>query len=317
MSLDKTIKNCLTGMAAAGAMAIAGNARAEKPFDYIEYPAPEARLGVLAFNVGVNTAVCGITAAVEKRDVLEDMGKCFAGSTLQYAGMEMMVHDVPVLPGMGRNLVQLGTSIVDNTVAGEENPLKYISYDLGPGMFQIDTETGETNFYWRILPLYGIFANVEQGNTFDWMDSLSYQTLVFHTKADAILDKGQGGLTIGNVINYDPNYRSFLAHEYIHDSQYIRLRPTQQLVPEFLSPLEEELHLRIGEDLSYALLTLPQVLCRAADGENSTCGRTWSTGFPLEFETYYMQTGNENLLDDERNLREKRLQKAREKKQKR
>src|SRR3989344_5481114 len=115
---------------------------------------PSARAAVFGVNVGINGLVCGITAAVEKRNVLQDVSKCMAGGVIQYVGMEMGMHDVPVLPGVGLRVVETGTSLVENTLAGRE-PFEHLHYGLAPlfpGLLQIDTKKKDIAYYWNVAP---------------------------------------------------------------------------------------------------------------------------------------------------------------------
>ncbi|MEK6905196.1 MAG: hypothetical protein AABX24_02230, partial [Nanoarchaeota archaeon] len=257
---------------------------------YIGKIDPAARLAVLGTNVGLNGIICGITAAVERRNVLKDTGQCMAAGTIQYMGMEMGMHDAPVLPGIGLRVVETGTSIIDNTLAGRE-PFERLHYEFGPALFQIDLKNKGLDTYWRISPAAGIIYNTARGNELNLFETFSYQTFIFNKDTDANALNPDVGLTIGNIIFYDPKYPDIKAHEFNHVLQYVRFRPAQLLVPEPLSFLEDTLHYRAGEDVANVLFYgIGKIGCAAIDDVPSCERRWWNL---LEAESYTMQTAYE------------------------
>ncbi len=251
---------------------------------------PAARVGVLGVNVGINGLICGITAAVEERDVLKDVGQCMAAGTIQYMGMEMGAHDVPVLPGIGLRVVETGTSVIDNTLAGRE-PFERLHYEFGPALFQIDLKNKEFGTYWRIGPVVGIIYNIVQENELDWFETLSYQTFVFNRDTNANVLNPTVGITVGNIMYYDPKYPDIKAHEFNHVLEYVRFRPAQLLVPKPLSFLEDTIHYRVGEDAtSLFFYGIGKIGC-IARSEDPYCERHWWN--LLEAESYIMQTAHE------------------------
>ena len=294
MNLEKKITNVLAGAAISSAIMLsASTSRAEdNGWAYIgDNVSPAARLGVLTANVVGNGLICGIVGATEDRNFFQDAGKCMAGGTLQYLGMEMGVHDVPVLPGFGLRTTEIGTSIIDNTL-NDRKPFEELYFGFGPALFTINTEKGYANFFWRIMPIIGLTSDIAGGYKFDVQESFSRQTLVFDGGED-VSEKGTtatSGYTIGNVMIFDPNYPAIGAHEFTHTLQYVMARPTQNLVPEWLGFLETNLHLRIGEDLLTSSLALPGTICEAAT-KDPLCSRRWWN--VVEIPPYIMQTGNE------------------------
>lgn len=255
----------------------------DKPFAYISQPDPEARLAVLGVNAGVNGLICGITAAMENRNILHDSAVCVLGGIIQFTGMELGMTNIPVLPGAALRITEIGTSVIDNTLNGNE-PLDYLSHSFGPVTIRIETKGGELDFYWNILPILGLSFNLMQLNEPDFLNSLNYQAFVFRTK----YGPPNSGFTFGNVFTYQTESSSFtLAHEFNHVLQYIRLRPAQKFIG--FEELEEEHNLRIGEDLAVLFLNTPLAICAVAGGE--ACGRRyWNI---LEIESYAMETANE------------------------
>lgn len=248
---------------------------------------PAARLGVLGVNVGINGLICGIVAAVEeRRDILKNTSQCMAGGVLQYAGMEIGMHDIPVLPGIGLRTVETGTSIIDNTLAGRE-PFEHLHYEFGPVLFKIDTKNKEFDFHWRFAPVIGLFYNFTDNNELNWIDSFSYQTFVFNSHTPATPAEPLKGLAIGNIMMYKTEYPESKSHEFNHVLQYARFRPAQLLVPKSLSFLEDKLHYRLGEDaVSLMFQGVKEIACVATD--YNYCSRRWWN--LIEAESYTMQT---------------------------
>ncbi|MEW5897458.1 MAG: hypothetical protein AB1668_07220 [Nanoarchaeota archaeon] len=261
----------------------------ERPFAYIpDEVNPALRGAVFGVNVVVNSTICGINAWVEKRNVLEDILQCSAGAALQYGGMEISasVYNIPSLPGVGYRVTETGTALIENTLAGRK-PFEYLYYSIGPALLQMDTKEGRLDFYWRILPLAGLIANIARENKFSLGDTLSFQVPVFRLPYGAA-DFSKAGDAIGDVVSYDPKYPSVVIHEYNHVHQYVRFRPFQLAVPDLLSFFGDKVHLRLGEDVSYALTAVPAMICKAAD--ESCFGRRWYD--PAEAESYIMQTAH-------------------------
>jgi len=250
----------------------------ELPIGYISKVEPAARLAVLGFNLLGNTFLCAAVAAAEERPILTDGANCLAGATIQFAGMEIGMLNVPVLPGIGLRVVETGTSIIDNTLAGRKS-FEKLHYEFGPLLFEIDTN-GSFNWYGRILPLAGLIGNITAGNAFNVEDTFSYQTFSFNTSMQDI-----DGYAFGNIMTYNLKGTYIRAHEFNHVLQYVRFRPAEQLVPSFL---RDKAHLRIGEDLAIGVMNLPLLIC-SATGEKD-CGRRWWN--ITEVESYVLETGN-------------------------
>ena len=295
MTIEKLVKTIIPTLGIVLTTSLTANAQSHNDDvdedTLIVAPDPAGRAAVLGINMGINGLVCGIAAAVEERNILQDAGKCMAGGAIQYAGMEMAMHDAPVLPGVGLRVVETGTSIVENTLAGRE-PFEYLHYSLAPvfpGLLQIDTKNQELDFYWNIMPWVGLTYNAAAGNDFDILQSLSYQIYVFDSKKD---DFGRVGATFGNIMNYDHDKpHNIAAHEFAHVLQYTRMRPAQQLIPQQVDFVEKILHLRLGEDLAaYSFWAAKDIGCIARDWEPLCERRWWNL---LEAEAYTMETGNE------------------------
>lgn len=284
--LDKVLKMLLP-FAAVASLPSASKAQMPDDPSYIGDIDPAARLGVLGVNVGLNGLICGIVAAVEeRREIMRNVGQCMAGGMLQYAGMELGMNDIPVLPGIGLRVVETGASIIDNTLADREL-VEHLHYEFGPALFKIDTKNKEFDFYWRVAPTIGLFYNYAENNELNWADSFSYQTFVFNSRTPVTPAEPQVGLTIGNIMMYKTEYPDSKAHEFNHVLQYVRFRPAQLLVPEQLSWLENKLHYRLGEDaVSFMFWGIEETSCFAAD--NKYCSRRWWN--LLEAESYTMQT---------------------------
>lgn len=251
---------------------------------------PAARLGVLGVNALGNGLLCGVVGVANQRNFFQDAGKCMAAGTLQYLGMEMGMHNVPVLPGVGLRVVETGTSIIENTLAGRE-PFERLQYEIGPSLFQIDLKEKNVNFYWRIAPIIGSIHNVALGNEVNWFDTFSYQTLVFNADVNLSAENRLMGLTTGNVMFYDPKYPDIAAHEFNHVLQYVRFRPAQLVVPEQLSFLEDTLHYRLGEDAALLFFYGINMSGCAARDNDPLCDKHWWN--LLEAESYIMQTAHE------------------------
>ena len=257
---------------------------------------PAARLWVLGINVVGNSLICGVVAAAEGRDMLNDVGQCFGGATLQYIGMEMGAHDVPVLPGFGLRTVETGTSIIENTLIGRK-PFEQLQYELGPMLYQINLKEKEVGVYWRAAPIAGFIYFAAQGYELSWPETFSRQTFVFH--APSILkgeDQERGiivyntGRAIGNVMSYDSRYPEFGAHEFMHVLQYARFRPAQLLVPKSLDFFENTLRYRMAEDaVSGIFWGVGEIGC-ASLHFNVTCDKHWWN--LRESEAYIMPTAH-------------------------
>lgn len=240
---------------------------------------PEYIVANFGINAGINVATCGISALINDREPLADMAKCLGASTIQYAGIGIMAADAPFISGFaGRATLQLGTSIIDNTVSGKDAMDTYY-YDVGPLLFSIDSEGVDVE--WRIFPIVGMVSMLARGGQLNILETLNYQTPIFNLD----LDNGVGGITNANVIGIDPDAlhfnRAILTHELIHMSQYIRLQPLDNLAPEFLGAAK----LRIGEDIGMLSLSAPETICRLIDENSTDCKWGWP-GFPIEFEAY-------------------------------
>ncbi len=247
---------------------------------------PVARLAVLGTNAILQGTICGIVGATENRDGWRDMAQCMLGAAVQYTGMEIGMYDVPALPGFALRIVETGTSIIDNTLDGR-GMLDRLHYEIGPLLIEADTRRPQINLYWRTIPIAGIVANAIEGFDIDIEQSLSNQMITFVRERPMDAGDPRNGLTSGNVMRLDRGSSPRLqGHERTHVYQYARFRLFQHAVPDILAVLERDLHLRIGEDLLFGLMTLPQMVCRAADGER--CGRQWYN--LIEIEAYTMQT---------------------------
>jgi hypothetical protein len=269
---------------------MSGAANAEHEYSgYIEDGVdPAARFGVLGVNLAINTVVCGISAAVNDRNVLNDIGVCAAGTAIQYAGMELGVKSAPVLPGIGLRLTETGTSVIYNTLQGN-GPFHKLHYGFGPALFEINTGDGKVNLFWRILPAVGFTQMLVEGHVFNFYDSLNYQAFVFRGKKEKLpTGEFRQGLANGNSFFYNADFPQFGAHEFMHVLQYVRMRPFQLLVPEELGFLEDTLHLRVGEDVAFVLATSMQAICTLGGTE---CVRYWWN--PIEAEAYTMQAAYE------------------------
>ncbi len=286
-ALEKWLKMLLPFTAVAS---ISSTSNAQMPDDpsYIGDVDPAARLGVLGVNVGLNGLICGIVAAVEeRREIFKDIGQCMGGGMMQYAGMEIGMNNIPVLPGIGLRAVETGTSIIDNTLAGREM-FEHLYYEFGPALFRIDTKNKGFDFYWRVAPVIGLLYNYTENNELNWLDSFSYQTFVFNSHAPVTPAEPQTGLAIGNIMMYNTEYPGTKAHEFNHVLQYARFRPAQLLVPEKLSILEDTFHYRLGEDaVSLMFWGVEEIGCITAG--NQYCSRRWWN--LLEAESYTMETG--------------------------
>lgn len=246
---------------------------------------PAARMGVLGVNTALQTSICGIVAAVNDRNILKDIGKCFGGATIQFIGMEMGVHEAPVLPGFGLRTVETGTSIIYNTLQGKE-PFETLQYELGPGLIEIDTKKFDMRLFWRPYPIYGAIYFMAKGYKFNLGDTMNYQTPVFELTRDSLNVVGH---TEANLMAYDKNYPSAKAHEFIHVMQYVRYRPFQLLVPDSFSFFEDEAYMRIGEDIAKTMVSLPNSICHL--GGESCSRRWWAVN---ELEAHLMAAGYED-----------------------
>lgn len=259
----------------------------EFSFGLIDQVSPSARAAVFGVNAGINAIICSTAAAIEKRDFLEDGAKCLLGGSIQSLGMEIGMYNRPIVPGLAMRIVETGTSIIDNTLAGRDI-FDRLQYEIGPVLFEIDSTTAEVSAYWRALPIAGIIGNLVLGNQLNIEDTLSYQTFTFNTIKNANIN----GYTLGNIMSYDPNVSTYVrAHEFNHVLQYVRLRPAEQLFPEFL---RFNAHWRIGEDLLTGMIYAPLLLCSAAGKDN--CGRRWWN--LTEVESYIMETGDGSYVKD-------------------
>ena len=242
-------------------------------------------MGVLGANLALQTSICGIVAAINDRNILKDIGQCFGGATIQYIGMEMGVHEVPVLPGFGLRTVETGTSIIYNTLQGKE-PFETLQYEFAPVLLEIDTKKFDMRLFWRPYPIYGAISFMVKGYKFNLGDTMNYQTPVFEMTRDNLNVVGQ---TEANLIAYDRNYPSAKAHEFTHVMQYVRYRPFQLLVPDSLGFLEDEAYLRIGEDIAKSITSFPNTICHLG-GES--CSRRWWAIHELE--AHAMASGYED-----------------------
>lgn len=306
--LENILAKVLTVLPALGAAATLNmsSANAQADFDVVETkasiiyrPDHAARMGVLGVNVVGNSLLCGIIAAANGRDVLKEAGQCFGGATLQYLGMEMGAHDVPVLPGFGLRTVETGTSIIENTLAGRE-PFEQLQYELGPMLYQFNLKNGDVDMYWRATPIAGFIYFTTQGYDFNWADSFSHQTFTFHStdiqdNDGKDEDTSVGGMTIGNVMVYKSQKPAMGAHEFTHVLQYTRFRPAQLLIQEMdLMPLnfiENTLRYRMAEDLVSGIFWGAGAIGCASIEDNYECTKRWWN--LLEAEAYIMQTATE------------------------
>ncbi len=254
---------------------------------------PETRAIVYSVNTLGNGLLCGLAAVVKKRrTVIKDFFKCALAGSVQYAGMELGMRDVPALPGFSLRLVETGTSMINNTLAGR-SLLERLDYEVNALLVSYDTRQHKVDVYWRVLPLIGVARNLAEGNNFSLEESLSYQTAVFYRRPQ---EGTAAGGYIGNVLVYErnvfgemsPSSPSYRAHEFAHVLQYNRVRPFQLALPRSLGFLEQKLHLRTGEDIGAMLLATPVYLCRLAGAEDCDL-----QPYNLqEMEAYTMQTAN-------------------------
>lgn len=253
---------------------------------------PEARVAVYGVNVLGNGFVCGAVAAFKRRNIIEDAIKCMFAANIQYLGMELGMKNIPALPGFALRILETGTSMIDNTIAGR-GLLDRLHYEFNTFLFEVDTKDSDLRLYWRVMPIVGTAVNIAQGNTFSIEDTLSYQTATFYRLPT---DSRIGGHTIGNVMMYQrtrnagvsENVARRRAHEFAHVTQYTRLRPAQNAVPDSLGFLEERLHLRIGEDITTMIVKSPKYICEAIGGKDCDIQPYNLT----EVEAYAMQTAN-------------------------
>lgn len=241
---------------------------------------------VTAFNMGVNVIACAATAAAEGRDVLKDAAQCVGGSSLQSAAALLASTGVPFAGQfVSMTMDQVGTSIIDNTVAGKE-PLSSFYYDVGPFVLEV-SEDGVVPS-WRLFSVAGIIAAVAQGGELDAAATLTWQTFVFKREME-----GYRGYAMANVVSYDPSKMSddhplegTIIHEMIHVQQYRRLQPLEHLMP--FAELRSKIGLRVGEDVGKILLSGPESLCHTFMDDAAKCTRNLA-GFPAEPESYAVQ----------------------------
>lgn len=294
MSLVTIVKKGIASLSVAAALTLSTPDPAEAqqrifPGGVVSDIDPNSRFAVMAVNIFGQGLICGVASAAgghDVRRVFHDAAQCMLGGTIQYIGMELGIQDVPILPGFAMRVIETGTSIIDNTLAGREM-LERLHYELGPLMIEIDTRRGEIDAFWRIYPVAGIIYNVAGGHDLDPIESLSTQIITFRANAGPIPGLNYNGETTGNIVrlNYGAGPR-LQGHERMHVYQYIRFRPFQNIFPDALDFFEETLHLRLGEDLLFGLITLPQTICRATD--TSYCGRqVYDLG---EIEAYTMDS---------------------------
>ncbi|MEK6970041.1 MAG: hypothetical protein AABW48_06465 [Nanoarchaeota archaeon] len=290
MALKTTTKTVLAGVASALITAAPASAEAQQqhtynmPVGYINNVKSEAHLSVLGVNLAINSVVCGIKAGFEGRNIFKDIGQCFAGATIQYTGMELgaQLNEAPGIPAAAYRATEIGTSMIQNTLKGI-GPLEEVNVGFGPAYFQINTKTGKVDYSWNILPVGGLIANMALGNQLDFEKTFLYQTPVFST---AGRNKVDYGYAFGNILTYNRSKSNradeFLSHEFIHLTQYVRLRPVEQFTETDF--LKNKLHLRIGEDLVTGILQTPQIICAMLPNYDHSCRRRW--WLPLEVEAY-------------------------------
>ena len=128
----------------------------------------------------------------------------------------------------------------------------------------------------------------------DFANSFLYMTPIFISEPEAKVDGDTitivHGLTTGNIINHNPDQPTKLRHEFVHSLQYERFRVGQEvirkIVPGPVDWLEENLHLRIGEDFTRIIFDGPQTVCHWVS--DKTCSRNWWN--PTEVEAELMET---------------------------
>lgn len=294
MTLTDRLKMISAAGAIAGMLAVTPQEAYAQETTDVAWPQPSIdeidptyRLAVLGTNVALMGTICGITAAIEGRDVIRDAAHCALGATIQYTGMELGMHNVPILPGIGLRIVETGTSIIDNTLAGRDI-LDRLQYELGPLLFEIDTQGSDSgvSLYWRIGSTAGLAISIARQNRLSIGDTLSYQTFIF--EGESVVDSASisNGQTIGNIILISEGEEWVIVHEFDHVLQYVRARPFQQALGSGQEFIENDLHLRIGEDVLLSVLALPELFCSMVS--EGYCSRQW---FNLhEAEAYIMQT---------------------------
>jgi len=286
--LGRLFRRCLTGLLALAALSPAtalGQSREvyEKQlarFDYNpEQIDPAATVAVLGFNTIASALVCGAVTAGRGGNVGLDSLKCASGGAVQWGGMVLGTLDAPVLPGIGSQVVNLGTDWISNTLEGLQM-FDRLHHNFGPVDIIIDTRDGSPDFRWSPISTVGMISGFASGYKFNLEDTVNYQAMVFRMPHGSSEYLGLGGQTYGNVIFHDAKYPGFMAHENIHRYRFNTLASVDPLVNAALPPglikdawnfTNETLRVRVGQEVVNQVLAGVNDTCKAFDTGGPDC----------------------------------------------
>ncbi len=243
-----------------------------------------AKAFVLGANMVFNCLKSGVGSYFNDKGFLGGCAKgAFAGS-ISYAGAYIATfNDVPMLGATGKLVNDLGISISDNVMRGE-NMLSQYQTELGPVTLTFrDSIIPSPSF--TLTPAVAIVKDLAGGQVFDARNSLYNLTPVFYMPLERngwYSGKGMvAGYSNGNVISYTPiDYvgNLTLSHEFNHSLFWSKMRFCGDFMP---GPLATDGAVgkwwNIGQDLCFQALAAP-----------SNFQATYYYG-PLELEAHIMQ----------------------------
>jgi len=266
------IKKTLMGIALSAAMAIMPTtAKAEERPRYIDWTynnRNEAIAAVSCANIVLSCLKSGIGSYMNDKGFLNGCAKGSLAGIVMSAGeytatfaADKKAH--PITGGLGKLTHDLGVSISDNVMRGE-NMLSQYQTELGPLTLTFrDSITPKLSI--TIIPISAIGSNIIVGNKFDLKKSLYYLTPVFKMK-DTITIGGMAtdGYSIGNVITYKSNKfnkgNDTISHELNHTLFWSKLRFCGDLLHPAPHMAEVEKAWNIGQEACYGLINLPMVI---------------------------------------------------------
>jgi hypothetical protein len=127
---------------------------------------------------------------------------------------------VPFAGGMGKIFHDLGVSMSDNIMRGEDLLSRYRT-DFGPVEFDFDLSKGGVDFYFHPFSAGALIYFISKGDKFDIKNTLYNLTPVFHFSEhrSSYSCESVGGTALHNVFTYkktSPGSANIISHEMNH-----------------------------------------------------------------------------------------------------
>lgn len=183
----------------------------------------EGRLAVLGFDILFNGLKSGIGAKYNGDDFWPAFGKGALAGMIVFGGKEIASYtgSVPFAGGMGKIFHDLGVSMSDNVMRGEDL-LSRFRTDFGP--IEFDFNKGGLDLYVHPYPAYALIENIVKGYNFEIKDTLYNLTPVFSYKENLLKVQGHlCGCVHQNIFEYSKHVacstlgkKNIISHEMNH-----------------------------------------------------------------------------------------------------